>query len=611
MSTTTQAEALGTATYSPEDNKLRFYPGARLGKEDYERARLAGFSWAPKQELFVAPMWTPAREDLMIEWCGEIGDEDKSLVERAEERADRFEDYRDKRKADAESAHAAVASITDGIPLGQPILVGHHSERRARKDAERIENGMRRAVRMWDQAEYWKRRARGCISAAKYKERPDVRARRIKTIEAAQRKEERYWDEHAKHARFWLGQMKLKNTKTGETFNLEICQENIEWIMKYLGNDSCHMSFSFPLDKYPRSAPCSQYEGQQSLWSALGGSDGPSHAFITIEQAKELALGVCERVADNSARWIAHYENRLAYERAMLEADGGTVADKTGPEKGGACRCWASSRGGWSYIQKVNKVSVTILDNWGNGRANFTRVIPFDKLHAVMTAAEVQAARDCGILVELGDKTGFVLRGNGNDGQAERAMPSTPDAAAKDFDAMRQTLKAGVQVVSAPQLFPTPPDLAKRMVEIAEIELGQRVLEPSVGTGNLWEAIRATQHGEIVGVEINRSLAERISALGWDVRCADFLTLNGELGKFDRIVMNPPFANGQDIAHIKHALTMLKPGGRLVALCANGPKQREELEPLTEQWIDLEPGTFKESGTMVNAAMVVINGEAA
>ena len=65
-----------TATYCPEDNKLRLYSDARLGAETYARVKAAGFKWAPKQELFVAPMWTPDREDLLLELCGEIGDED-------------------------------------------------------------------------------------------------------------------------------------------------------------------------------------------------------------------------------------------------------------------------------------------------------------------------------------------------------------------------------------------------------------------------------------------------------------------------------------------------------------------------------------------------------
>jgi hypothetical protein len=169
-----------TATYSPEDNKLRLYASSRLDTETYERVKAAGFKWAPKQDLFVAPMWTPSREDLCIELAGEIGDEDTTLVERAEVKADRLDDLSTRRAQDGDRAQNAVHAIADGIPFGQPILVGHHSERHARKDAEKIEKGMRRAVEMWKAAEYWQSRAKGAIRLAKYKERPDVRARRIK-----------------------------------------------------------------------------------------------------------------------------------------------------------------------------------------------------------------------------------------------------------------------------------------------------------------------------------------------------------------------------------------------------------------------------------------------
>jgi len=65
-----------TATYSPEDNKLRLYSSSRLDSATYERVKATGFKWAPRQELFVAPMWTPVREDLLMELCGEIGDEE-------------------------------------------------------------------------------------------------------------------------------------------------------------------------------------------------------------------------------------------------------------------------------------------------------------------------------------------------------------------------------------------------------------------------------------------------------------------------------------------------------------------------------------------------------
>jgi hypothetical protein len=77
------------------------------------------------------------------------------LVERAEAKAERLEDLSERRAQDADRAHKAVHAIADGIPFGQPILVGHHSERHARKDAEKIENGMRKAVECWKAAQYW------------------------------------------------------------------------------------------------------------------------------------------------------------------------------------------------------------------------------------------------------------------------------------------------------------------------------------------------------------------------------------------------------------------------------------------------------------------------
>jgi len=68
---------------------------------------------------------------------------------------------------------------------------GPAETRRARKNAQKIEDGIRRAVKMWDTATYWTDRAAGAILHAKHKERPDVRARRIKGLEA----DKRLWNE--------------------------------------------------------------------------------------------------------------------------------------------------------------------------------------------------------------------------------------------------------------------------------------------------------------------------------------------------------------------------------------------------------------------------------
>ncbi|WP_415563994.1 DUF3560 domain-containing protein, partial [Escherichia coli] len=49
-----------------------------------------------------------------------------------------------KRASESAQALDEVERLAAMIPPGQPILVGHHSERRARRDAQRIENGMKR-----------------------------------------------------------------------------------------------------------------------------------------------------------------------------------------------------------------------------------------------------------------------------------------------------------------------------------------------------------------------------------------------------------------------------------------------------------------------------------
>ena len=588
------------ATYSPEDNKLRLYPDTKLPRELYDRVRAAGFTWAAKQELFVAPAWTPQREDLAVELAGEVEDEDTSLVDRAGERADRFDGYGDNRRAEAHAVKATVDAIAERFADGQPILVGHHSERKARKDKERIERGMTKAVRLWDTAKYWTDRAAGALAHAKYKELPAVRARRIKTLEADRRKVDRDRVEATAFLRLWRA-------------------KPVTWERARAITNREHISQCFPLADYPRTPPASQYEGPMPLWSALG--DTPEEAIVTPQRARAIACRVHVRTLRRCRRWLSHLDNRLAYERAMLAESGGTVADRSKPEKGGAVRCWASpgyygAGQGWSYVQKVNKVSVTVLDNWGNGGANFTRTIPFDKLTAVLSAAEVAAARAAGpgVFAETADGRGFFLAKTTP--APAPAKVSAPDPDEAGFEKLREAAAAGVQVVTAPTLYPTPEHVAERVVELADVGPGMAVLEPSAGTGRLLDPLFNADGtdvrnagGRLVAVELNARLAHtlRTTYAAADVRHGDFLEMNGELGEFDRVVMNPPFDRGADVKHVLHALAKLKPGGRLVSVVADGPRQREKLQPLASAWIELPAGTFAEAGTSVNTAIVVID----
>ena len=172
----------------------------------------------------------------------------------------------------------------------------------------------------------------------------------------------------------------------------------------------------------------------------------------------------------------------------------------------------------------------------------------------------------------------------------------------------------GLQFSKIPGYFPTPEAITAKMVEFAGIEDYQAILEPSAGSGNILQAIDATgyNHGRRVAIEYNCTLSDigKAKFKEWKHYQGDFLQEmpEGCLNPgFDRIIMNPPFDMGIDIKHIKHAMQFLKPGGRIVALCANGSKQQKELMPLATHWEDLPSGSFKESGTMVNAALLVID----
>jgi 16S rRNA G1207 methylase RsmC len=155
------------------------------------------------------------------------------------------------------------------------------------------------------------------------------------------------------------------------------------------------------------------------------------------------------------------------------------------------------------------------------------------------------------------------------------------------------------------------------MVSLAAPAKGSRVLEPSAGTGSLLRALERwtplADYEGVTAIEINPSLVAGINKHFPPVAttCGDFLRFDPrDLGSFDVIVMNPPFANAQDIAHIQHARKFLAPYGRLVAICAGGPRQREALGPIAVasggMYEPLPAGTFATSGTTVSTALVVI-----
>lgn len=268
-----------TATYSPEDNKLRLYPSRRLDAETFERVKALGFRWAPRQELFVAPSWTPEREDLCTELAGEIEPEEMTLAERAALKAERLEELAHKRQREATSYARRADELAERFYMGQPILVGHHSERSARKDQERMHRAMSKANELHRTANYWLGRIEGVEHFANMKNRDRTRANRIKTLLAELRELQRGINRAHRALELWQQ------------------LETPEAITHALGNSDSRELFATYGD-----------------WSAC--RDDPSKA----EGIKAQCVARAELAAfgPTRARWIAHTLNRLGFERSML-----------------------------------------------------------------------------------------------------------------------------------------------------------------------------------------------------------------------------------------------------------------------------------------------------
>jgi phospholipid N-methyltransferase len=349
------------------------------------------------------------------------------------------------------------------------------------------------------------------------------------------------------------------------------------------------------------------------LWSAL------DHGIITARQARNLHVPALERTIAHQTRWIAHYENRLLYEKAMLDEQGASslIAPKPRPKQ-------------LPLLNYRAPEGITMASLWHRGEMETKPQVEMTKAEYQAIYADWRGTRKVGdhrvrvaILKDHSRVCVFLTDSKTHPRPDTEARPLPELAPIRyastytppertEFDDLKDSLRAGVKTVSAPQLFPTPPDIALQMIEAAEIKDGDCILEPSAGTGNILDAIPQRDErialGLIVAVELNHQVASALgNRLQFSPKVGDFLSFNGELGKFDKIIMNPPFANGQDIAHIKHAINHLLPGGRLVALCANGPRQQDRLKPLADHWEELPAGSFRAEGTNVNVAMLVIN----
>lgn len=74
-------------------------------------------------------------------------------------KANRYRQYAENARRRSSESYEASYNAVSGIPFGQPILVGHHSEQRHRNALKRQDAKMRKSIEEDERAAYWERRA--------------------------------------------------------------------------------------------------------------------------------------------------------------------------------------------------------------------------------------------------------------------------------------------------------------------------------------------------------------------------------------------------------------------------------------------------------------------
>lgn len=114
------------------------------------------------------------------------------------------------------------------------------------------------------------------------------------------------------------------------------------------------------------------------------------------------------------------------------------------------------------------------------------------------------------------------------------------------------------------QFYPTRERMADLAAELADIQDEHDCLEPSAGNGALAARMPLER---TTCVEIAPMRCAVLSSKGYRTVQADFLVWASKTSeRFDRIVLNPPFANNRATMHLQAAAGLLRQQGRLVAI---------------------------------------------
>ena len=103
-------------------------------------------------------------------------------------------------------------------------------------------------------------------------------------------------------------------------------------------------------------------------------------------------------------------------------------------------------------------------------------------------------------------------------------------------------------------------------------------------------------------MEISPLHSRVLTALGFTVHTADFLEWAKTAPRFDRVLLNPPFADNRALLHLQAAASVLAPGGRLAAILPAPYRNKDLLPGIDITWSEVIQGAFEGTSVAVDIA---------
>jgi hypothetical protein len=177
----------------------------------------------------------------------------------------------------------------------------------------------------------------------------------------------------------------------------------------------------------------------------------------------------------------------------------------------------------------------------------------------------------------------------------------------------------GTLKVDRDGFFRTPPTVTRKLLGYLDCGIADyNWLEPEAGDGAIVRVLieEGFMPDRIYCIEQNAKRCDSLRALGVHIACGDFMRYKHSSGLvFNRILMNPPFEQGQDADHVRKAYTHLAKGGRMAAIVCEGIFFRlDNKAQAFRKWLksvgaydeQLPDKSFHESGTDVATRFIVV-----